>query len=179
MAGTLFARVVRVEFEDVCHTAISTPTTAECKEEGISHQDRWSDHNHRRRKRNSEQYKSFLLELVTIKAFNKTTINGHLWNQLKGVMEYIKDNVNQEGFTLKDPGNSNNDVIETLTEWDRDQFSNDMKRIIENIEDDENDMKIYFPINEDFEEDSDSEGGYGVKIGSASLASVPPDTRFG
>lgn len=128
--------------------------------------------------RNSKQYKSFLLELITIKAFSKTTINGNLWNQLKCVMEYIRDNVNQEGFSLIDPGNSNNNVIETLTEHEREQFSNEMKRIIENIEDDENDIKIYFPMNEEFEEDN-SENRYGVKEGSASLASIPPDTRFG
>ncbi|NVJ52447.1 MAG: nucleotidyltransferase [Campylobacteraceae bacterium] len=128
--------------------------------------------------RNSEKYKSFLIELITIKAFDKSYINGNLWEQLKSVMEYIENNVNQENFTLKDPGNSNNNVIETLTEYEREEFSNDMRRIIKNIEDDENDIKIYFPMNEEFEEDN-SENRYGVKEGSASLASVPPDTRFG
>lgn len=128
--------------------------------------------------RNSEKYKSFLIELITIKAFDKSNISGNLWEQLKSVMKYIEDNVSQENFTLKDPGNSNNNVIETLTEYEREQFSSNMRKIVENIEDDENDIAIYFPMNEDFEED-DSENKYGVKAGSASLASVPPDTRFG
>lgn len=129
---------------------------------------------------NSKNYKSFLLELITIKAFDKTEISGNLWEKLKSVMKYIEDNVTQDGFTLKDPGNSNNNVIETLTDYEREEFANDMKKIIENIEDDENDIKIYFPVNEDFDEDEKSRGGYGIKTGSASLASLPPDnTRFG
>lgn len=128
--------------------------------------------------RNSEKYKSFLIELITIKAFDKTNINGNLWEQLKCVMEYIADNIGQEGFTLKDPGNSNNNVIETLTEKERENFSNVMRRIIENIENDKNDIKIYFPMNKEFEEDN-TKSGYEVKSGSASLASIPPDTRFG
>lgn len=126
---------------------------------------------------NRKKYKSFLLELITIKAFTQKSISGNIWDQLKDVMCYIRDNVTSNGFTLKDPGNSNNNVIETLTENEREELSYEMNSILNNINDNENDIRIYFPINEDFE--GGTQGGYGVKVGSSTLASVPPDTRFG
>ncbi|WP_428737430.1 hypothetical protein [Sulfurimonas sp.] len=134
----------------------------------------WKNHN-------SEPYKSFLLELLVIKAFEKESISGNLWEKLKKVMEYIQDNVTKDNFTLKDPGNSGNDVINTLTSYDRSNLSNKMQRIIDNIENNEDYIKSYFPINKEFEEKEDdgSQRGYGLKTASLS-ASVPPNnTRFG
>lgn len=128
---------------------------------------------------NHEPYKSFLLELLVIKAFEKEDINGNLWDKLKKTMEYIKDNVNQEGFTLKDPGNSGNNVIDTLNTDERKKLSDTMKKIIDNIEAYDDNIKIYFPINKKFEE-TDTQRGYGTKITSASSMSIPPNnTRFG
>ncbi len=137
----------------------------------------WKNHN-------NEPYKSFLLELLTIKAFDKEDITGNLWEKLKKVMEYIKDNVTQENFTLKDPGNSGNNVIDTLASFERTNLSNTMNRIINNIEDNEDYIKSYFPVNKEFEEEDNddknaSQRGYGLKTASVS-ASVPPNnTRFG
>jgi hypothetical protein len=137
----------------------------------------WKNHN-------NEPYKSFLLELLTIKAFDKENITGNLWEKLKKAMEYIKDNVTQENFTLKDPGNSGNNVIDTLTSYERTNLSNTMNRMINNIEDNEDYIKSYFPVNQEFEEEEDdgensSQRGYGLKTASVS-ASVPPNnTRFG
>lgn len=137
----------------------------------------WKNHN-------NESYKSFLLELLTIKAFDKENITGNLWEKLKKVMEYIKDNVTQENFTLKDPGNTGNNVIDTLTSYERTNLSNTMNRMINNIEDNEDYIKSYFPVNQEFEEEEDdgdnsSQRGYGLKTASVS-ASVPPNnTRFG
>jgi len=131
----------------------------------------WKNSNH-------ENYKSFLLELITIKAFDKEDISGNLWEKLKTVMTYIKDNVTQEGFTLKDPGNSGNNVIDTLESYERQALSNKIDMIIKNIENHEDNIKIYFPTNKDFEEKVSQEG-YGIKTATAS-ASIPPDnTRFG
>lgn len=128
---------------------------------------------------NRESYKSFLIELLVIKAFEKEDINGNLWDKLKKTMEYIKDNVNQEGFTLKDPGNSGNNVIDTLNTDERKKLSDTMKKIINNIEANDDNIKIYFPINKQFEE-TDTQRGYGTKIASASSMSIPPNnTRFG
>ena len=127
---------------------------------------------------NRENYKSFLLELITIKAFHKEDISGNLWEKLKAVMTYIKNNVTQEGFTLKDPGNSGNNVIDTLESYERQALSDKMDRIIKNIESNEDNIKMYFPTNKDFEEKVSQEG-YGIKTAIAS-ASIPPDnTRFG
>jgi hypothetical protein len=136
----------------------------------------WKNHN-------SEPYKSFLLELLVIKAFEKENISGNLWEKLKKVMEYIQDNVTKDNFTLKDPGNSGNNVIDTLTSSDRTNLSNTMQRIIKNVEDNEDNIKSYFPTNKEFEEDDDnksaSQEGYGLKTASLA-ASVPPNnTRFG
>ncbi|MFA5454773.1 MAG: hypothetical protein WC272_05590 [Sulfurimonas sp.] len=135
------------------------------------------------KKHNNEPYKSFLLELLAIKAFDKENIDGNLWEKLKKVMEYIKDNVTQENFTLKDPGNSGNDVIDTLTSLERTNLSNTMNRIINNIEDNEDYIKSYFPVNKDFEEEDDdknaSQRGYGLKTASVSASLPPNNTRFG
>jgi hypothetical protein len=131
----------------------------------------WKNHNR-------ESYKSFLLELLTIKAFEKENINGNLWEKLKGVMEYISNNVTNEHFNLKDPGNSGNNVIDTLNSYDRQSLSDTMKRIIENIESNEDNIKTYFPINKEFDTD-DTQKGYGTKTAGA-LGSIPPNnTRFG
>jgi hypothetical protein len=127
---------------------------------------------------NNEQYKSFLLELLVVKAFDKEDINGNLWDKLKQVMEYIKDNINQESFNLKDPGNSGNNVVDTLNSDERQRLSNTMKRIVENIEENDDNIKIYFPINKQFEE-NETQRGYGLKTASASVSIPPNNTRFG
>lgn len=126
---------------------------------------------------NSEPYKSFLLELLTIKAFQKESISGSLWEKLKSVLNYIEDNVTKDNFTLKDPGNSGNNIIETLEPHERETLSNSMKLIIENIDSNENNIKIYFPTNKEYEEAGLEQKGYGIK--KATLISVPPKTRFG
>lgn len=128
---------------------------------------------------NGEQYKSFLLELITIKAFNKTNITGNLWDKLKAVMEYIRDNVNKDGFTLIDPGNSINDVIKSMNSWERDGLSIKMKNMINRIEENDENIKSYFPINEDFvEEDSEDENVYGIK-GDNKPSLPPTNQRYG
>lgn len=129
---------------------------------------------------NNEKYKSFLLELLTIKAFDKATISGNLWEKLKGVMTYIKDNVTKEDFTLKDPGNSNNDVIKSLESRERQNLSDRMKIIIERIEDNSENIKTYFPINEDFKKDEkSSSNSYGLKEASAGPSIPSNNQRFG
>ncbi|MEH6763836.1 MAG: nucleotidyltransferase [Aequorivita antarctica] len=130
---------------------------------------------------NKEKFKSFLIELITIKAFKKKDITGDLWEKLEAVMEYIRDNVTEENFKLKDPGNSNNDVMDTLENWERIDLSNRMTTIIDRINDNDENIKTYFPVNSDFEEEekSSSNEGYGLKGGIAT-SSVPPTTqRFG
>lgn len=129
---------------------------------------------------NNEKYKSFLLELLTIKAFEKTTISGNLWEKLKGVMDYIKDNVTKEDFTLKDPGNSNNDVIKSLEPSERQNLSDRMKIIIDRIDDNSENIKTYFPINEEFKEEEENiSESYGLKGTSIGLSIPSNNQRFG
>jgi hypothetical protein len=128
---------------------------------------------------NSENYKSFLLELITIKAFKKADITGNLWDKLKRVMEYIRDNVAEEGFTLKDPGNSNNDVIQTLTDWERSALSSRMRTILQRIDNNNENIKTYFPINEKYEEKQSASNSFRLK-GGVVAPSIPSDNqRFG
>lgn len=128
---------------------------------------------------NQEKYKSFLLELITIKAFNKVNISGSLWDKLKGVMEYIKDNITKEDFTLKDPGNSNNDIIKTLNSIERGILSIKMGNMISRINDNAENIKTYFPINETFKKEELAESSYGIK-GLAVAPSIPSNNqRFG
>lgn len=129
---------------------------------------------------NNEDYKSFLLELITIKAFEKEDISGNLWEKLEAVMEYIKDNVTKEDFKLIDPGNSNNDVMDTLENWERTNLSNRMGTIIDRINDNKENIKTYFPINKDFEEqEKSSSGGYGIKGSTVASSTPPSNQRFG
>lgn len=128
-----------------------------------------------------KSYKSFLLELITIKAFDKKDISGNLWEKLEKVMEYIKDNITEDGFKLIDPGNSNNDLMDTIESWGKTNLSNRMETIIERINSNSENIKSYFPTNKDFEdEDKSSNGsGYGIKTGGAAYSTPPNNERFG
>lgn len=119
--------------------------------------------------------KSFFLELITIKAFDNETITGNTWDKLKKVMEYIRDNV--ESVSLPDPGNSGNDVAETLTTYEKTALSDDMKYMLERIEENSDNIKSYFPINVKHPcEEENTNNKYGVK---KDQVSTPPATRFG
>ncbi|GGZ56488.1 SMODS domain-containing nucleotidyltransferase [Mesonia mobilis] len=127
---------------------------------------------------NNENLKSFLIELITIKAFDNVNVSGNIWEQLKSVMEYIKDNIRTENFTLNDPGNSNNNVADTLDESDKEYFAERMINILNRVEDDSENLKFYFPLNKDFEED-EVENKYNVKQSSYKNSVPPTNQRFG
>lgn len=129
-------------------------------------------------KKNKGTYptKSFFLELFTIKAFENNEIKGNLWDKLKTVLEYIRDNVTINNFTLKDPGNSSNDLSETLTSYEKQQFSDDMKNMLERIEENDENIKTYFPENLKFKENNSSNNKYGAKSG---MPIPPPKLNFG
>ncbi len=130
---------------------------------------------------NNKEYKSFLLELITIKAFDKEKITGNLWEMLKEVMGYIKDNITEDGFTINDPGNSGNNVADTLEWWQKQNLSNKMGNMLDRIEDNTDNLKIYFPVNEEFKEDDDTKSneGYGIKTGASSFSIPTQNQRFG
>lgn len=118
--------------------------------------------------------KSFFLELITIKAFDNSTITGDLWDKLKAVMEYIKDNVTKDVFTLKDPGNSSNDLAETLTDGEKEQLANDIKNMLDWIEENDENIKTYFPENPKFKEEDKNR--YKTNGG---MPVPPPKLNFG
>lgn len=122
--------------------------------------------------------KSFFLELITIKAFDSKVISGNLWDKLESVLEYIRDEVTKEAFTLKDPGNTNNDLIDTLTSYDRQNLSADMKLILDRIEDNDENIKTYFPENQKFVEEEEHENKYDNK-GNGFYSAPPKTERFG
>lgn len=124
--------------------------------------------------KNNYPTKSFFLELVTIKAFDNNTITGNLWDNLKAVLEYIRDNVTSDGFTLKDPGNSSNDLADTLTDNEKQQLANDMKNMLDRIEENDENIKIYFPENSKFKEEDKNK--YGTNGG---MPVPPPKLNFG
>lgn len=131
---------------------------------------------------NKEEYKSFLLELITIKAFDKANIDGDIWEKLESVMKYIRDNITQDGFSLYDPGNSGNDVINTLEWWQKENLSNKMSNMLDRISENSDNLKIYFPVNPDYEDaKKNNSGNYGFKEGAASgsFSKPPKNERFG
>ena len=129
-------------------------------------------------KTNKGEYptKSFFLELVTIKAFDSSTITGNLWEKLKTVLEYIRDNVTKESFKLIDPGNSNNDVADTLTDSEKQLLSYDMKNMLNRIEENDENIILYFPENSKFKEEDSNENRYGTNGG---MPTPPPKLNFG
>lgn len=120
--------------------------------------------------------KSFFLELITLKAFDNKDITGSLWDKLKAVLEYIKGNVTKETFTLKDPGNSSNDLADTLTDTEKQNLSNDMKNMLDRIEENEENIRTYFPENIKFKEEDDKNNRYQTNGG---MPVPPPKINFG
>ncbi len=124
---------------------------------------------------NRENYKSFFLELITIKGFENRSITGNIWDKLKSIMEYIRDNVAEDGFTLKDPGNSGNDVADTLDEFQKNALKQRMRNMLDSIDDNSDNIKLYFPINKLFQEKQ----GYGIKEGGSTFSIPSQNERFG
>ena len=73
------------------------------------------------------------------------------------------------------PENTNNNVVDTLTDSERQSLSDEMSMILRNIDSDENFIKIYFPENAVFKE---SKGG-GYKISEDRTPIPPRNERFG
>ncbi len=123
------------------------------------------------KKHTNQNYpKSFLIELIVIKAFDKLAIEGGLWDKLRSVLVFFKDNI--ESISLPDPGNTNNEVADTLTDYEKQSLSSDFAYLIERIDESSDLIKLYFPINEKFP----PEETYGSNGDSRS---VPPPVKFG
>lgn len=126
----------------------------------------------------SKDFKSFFMELIVIKAFENKIVSGNLWEKLKTVLEYIKDEITKENFTLKDPGNSSNDIAKTLDSYQKNSLKNDFQNILDSVELNEENLKNYFKENEKFKETEDkSKNSY--RVNNSSSAIIPPSNQFG
>ena len=126
------------------------------------------------KKRLNKDYKSFMLELFVIKAFENYNGSNGLWDRLKYAMQYIADNVVDEKFSLIDPGNSNNNVLTSLDSFKRQSLANDLNIIISNVELNDENLKVYFRINEKYKS-TEQEKGFGENV----VSYPPTGKRFG
>lgn len=103
------------------------------------------------KKQKVKKYKSFVIELAVIKAFDGYDGDTELWSRLKYAMEYLRDNIDDSSFHLYDPGNTNNDVITAMSDYDRRSFKSDMENMLNNIDGNPDFyLPYYFKINEKY-----------------------------
>ncbi|MFN4314354.1 MAG: nucleotidyltransferase domain-containing protein [Chitinophagaceae bacterium] len=112
------------------------------------------------KRRNNGQIKSFVIELISIKALDGYKGDNDPWSKLKYVLEYIRDNI--KTVSLVDPGNSNNIVSETLESYQKDSISDTMKWMLQNIEANDQRIEDYFPVNSEFPCEDDKASAYVV-----------------
>ena len=125
---------------------------------------------------NNKSLKSFFIELISIRAFEDKEPEGAIWEILEVVLVYIKDNI--ETIALMDPGNSNNNVADSLSSIEKSVLKSDIINMLEQIKLSSDFIKTYFPSNPKFpcEDKNESNNKYGVKKEGLS---IPPPTRFG
>ncbi|MDF0716059.1 nucleotidyltransferase [Muricauda sp. 334s03] len=106
--------------------------------------------------KNKKRVKSFFVELITIKAFEKCSdVPSDIWEKLEMVLEYIRDNI--QTIRLEDPANSNNVVSNTMTDSEKEDLQRDIKQMLEMIESSGDNLKSYFPVNDEFFEEDEEE----------------------
>ena len=99
--------------------------------------------------KNKDRVKSFLVELITLRAFDGcSSIPADQWEKLKLTLEFIRDNI--KTIRLEDPANSNNVVSNTMTDSEKSNFSDDMEFMLNHIEENAENLKIYFSVNDEF-----------------------------
>jgi hypothetical protein len=116
---------------------------------------------------NGKNLKSFLIELIVIRAFddNINEIPNGLWEKTEFVLNFIKNNI--ETIKITDPANSNNIVSNTLSKEEKKAISNDIEIMLSQIENNSDLIKVYFKINPDFP--STSGGQYSKKANEPSI----------
>ncbi len=86
-------------------------------------------------------------------------------------MEYLRDHIAESSFHLYDPGNTNNDVIAAMQDYDRQSFKSDMESMLNNINcNSDFYLPYYFKANEKY---------CGYKEKSAGAAYPTSVKRFG
>lgn len=125
-----------------------------------------------------KDYKSFMIELICIKAFESYTGSSSLWDRLKFSMEYIRDHITDESFHLYDPGNSGNDLMASMDSLKKLALTSEMESMLSNIGRDASFyLPYYFPINDEFAPNSDD--GYKRKDSRETVSYPRSPQRFG
>lgn len=119
------------------------------------------------KRRNNGQIKSFVIELISIKALDGYKGEKDPWSKLKEVLEYIRDNI--KTISLTDPGNANNIVSDSLDDLQKNSISDTMKWMLQNIDSNDRRLEDYFPINSEYPCEDDKTTAYVVG------GSVKPD----
>jgi hypothetical protein len=127
----------------------------------------------RKNKNGGKLIKSFMMELYTKEAFdNAEEIPTGLWAKIKMVMNHIIDNITEND--LVDPANSSNIVSDSMSDTAKSETKKDMKKTVKEIDEDSDNIKDYFPINEDYNDEDDSS-----ESASTVSASVLSTSKFG
>lgn len=129
------------------------------------------------RRHSGTSVKSFLIELLAIRAFedNEGNLPTDIWGKLKMTLEYIHNKIND--IRLLDPGNSNNNVADSLSEYQKINLSVTANRIIEAIERRNSAIESYFPVNPDYPCNQESKSPY-IVVGTGATDRIP-DADFG
>lgn len=113
------------------------------------------------KKQKGKKYKSFVIELAVIKALDGYNGDTNLWPRLKHTMEYLRDHITESNFHLFAPGNTNNDVIAAMQDYDRQSFKLDMDNMLNNIDSHPDFyMPYYFKVNEKYSGYREKDSGY-------------------
>lgn len=122
--------------------------------------------------KNLKNIKSFFIELITIKAFERCSeVPSGIWEQLEMVLQFIRDNV--KTIRLEDSANSNNVVSDTMTDYEKENLHWDMKQMLESIESYADNLKSYFPVNEDFVKEEDEKADAALSIARSGVVQKP------
>lgn len=122
--------------------------------------------------KNNKDIKSFFLEMIAIRAFKMASeIPADIWGKLEMVMEFIRDNV--KTIQLEDPANSNNIVSDTMTDFEKDLLAGDMETMLLQINEDEENLIIYFPLNNQFDSEKEKKKLAALEIARQGVVSKP------
>lgn len=100
------------------------------------------------KRRNNGPMKSFVSELIAIKALEDYTGDTNQWPRLQFVLEYVRDNI--KTVRLIDPGNSNNVVSDSLDDFQKASIAETISWMLEDIEKNEEAIEKYFPANPEY-----------------------------
>ncbi|AMM50710.1 MULTISPECIES: hypothetical protein [Hymenobacteraceae] len=117
--------------------------------------------------------KSFLVELLTMEAFDKAEeVPRGLWARLKMALEFIRDNI--KTISLKDPGNSSNNVSDSLTTEAKEELREELEEMLEKIEKDEKKIEYYFPANPKYPKEEVKKSNSQYERKSEATTKLPP-----